>query len=58
MEKNAEGRTAMTRVVLKPQIQWSGEKTPTEADLASVHEQAHHECFIANSVKTVVTVEA
>lgn len=58
MEKNAEGRTAMTRVVLKPQLQFAGEKIPTPAELAEMHELAHHECYIANSVRTVVTIES
>lgn len=58
MGKNDEGRTAMTRVVLKPKIQFSGEKLPTEDELKALHDQAHHECFIANSVRTVVTVES
>ena len=58
MGKNDEGRTAMLRVVLSPQIQFSGEKSPTAAELTAMHDQAHHECYIANSVKTVVTVEA
>jgi len=58
MAKNDEGRTAMTRVVLKPQIQFSGGTMPTTADLKEMHDQAHHECYIANSVRTVVTVEA
>jgi organic hydroperoxide reductase OsmC/OhrA len=57
LEKNEEGRTAMTRVVLKPQIQFSGGKIPTETDLKEIHELAHHECYIANSVRTAVTVE-
>ena len=58
MGKNEEGRTAMTSVVLKPQIQFSGGKMPTTTELKEMHDQAHHECYIANSVRTVVTVEA
>src|SRR5437016_8425181 len=46
MEKNAEGRTAMTRVVLKPQIQFSSGTMPTTADLKEMHDQAHRECYI------------
>jgi organic hydroperoxide reductase OsmC/OhrA len=57
MGKNAEGRTAMTRVVLRPSIVFSG-PAPDAAALAEIHERAHHECFIANSVTTVVTVES
>ena len=57
MAKNDEGRTAMTRIVLKPHIQFSGEKLPTEPELKALHDQAHHECFIANSVRTAVTID-
>jgi organic hydroperoxide reductase OsmC/OhrA len=57
MEKNQEGSQWMARVVLRPDIQFSGATAPDAAKLAAMHEQAHHACFIANSVKTVVTVE-
>lgn len=56
MEKNAEGRLAITRVELRPNITWSGDRKPTPEELAKVHHAAHENCFIANSVKTIVTV--
>jgi organic hydroperoxide reductase OsmC/OhrA len=56
LEKNAEGRHAMTRVTLKPAVMFSGTR-PTPAQLARLHEQTHERCFIANSVKTEVIVE-
>lgn len=56
MEKNAEGRLAVTRVTLRPEIAYAGKRpTPEEAD--HLHHRAHEECFIANSVKTEVVVE-
>lgn len=55
--KNAEGREAMLRVVLRPRIVFSGEKTPTAGELDRLHEESHHRCFIANSVLTEVRVE-
>ena len=57
MEKNAEGRLAMTVVTLKPQVHFSGERLPTRAQIDQMHHQAHEECFIANSVKTDVRCE-
>jgi len=57
MEKNAEGRTAMTRVTLRPAIRFSGDKMPAREDLDALHHAAHERCFIANSVKTEVVVE-
>ncbi len=55
MAEIAPGRLAITRVVLHPQIEWSG-AAPDPAALAHMHHQAHEACFIANSVKTEVTV--
>ncbi len=56
MEKNADGKLAVTRVELRPRIRFSGEKQPTAEELAHLHELSHRECFIANSVKTEVSV--
>ena len=57
MEKNEEGRLAMTRVVLRPRVTFATEATPAAAQLRELHDRAHHECYIANSVRTVVTIE-
>jgi organic hydroperoxide reductase OsmC/OhrA len=57
MEKNAEGRLAITRVTLSQRLKFSGEKQPTEQELQEMNHAAHEQCFIANSVKTEVTVE-
>ncbi len=54
MEKDAEGKIAITKVILKPEIIFSGEKQPTRKQLEKMHHQAHENCFIANSVKTEV----
>ena len=56
MEKNAEGKLAVTKVELHPKIKWSGEKEPTAEELDKMHHLAHEQCFIASSVKTEVTV--
>jgi organic hydroperoxide reductase OsmC/OhrA len=55
MEDIAPGRQAVTKVVLHPQIEWTGE-TPDKAKLDQMHHEAHEVCFIANSVKTDVSV--
>ncbi len=57
LEKNEDGKMAVTRVVLRPKITFSGEKIPSADDVAGIHDKAHAGCFIANSVKTTVTVE-
>jgi organic hydroperoxide reductase OsmC/OhrA len=58
LEKNAEGRLAVTRVTLKPHIVWSAGVTVTPELLAKLHHDAHENCFVANSVKTQVSVES
>ena len=58
LEKNAGGKFAVTRVELHPKIVFGGAKQPTAADLDALHEKAHKECFIANSVTTEVKVVA
>jgi len=57
MEKDAEGRTAMTRVVLRPCASWSGARIPDRQQIEKMHHRAHQQCFIANSVKTEVVTE-
>lgn len=54
--RNDAGRAAMTRVVLRPVIAFGGERQPTADEIRHMHDEAHHECFIANSVKTEVVV--
>jgi organic hydroperoxide reductase OsmC/OhrA len=56
MEKNADGKMAITRVELRPKITWSGDRSPSAEELEKMHHAAHENCFIANSVKTSVTV--
>ena len=59
MEKNAEGRMAMTTVTLRPQVVFAADPAPPGADVFhELHDIAHHECYIANSVKTEIRVEA
>ncbi|MFI4887122.1 MAG: OsmC family protein [Burkholderiales bacterium] len=57
LEPNADGRVSMTRVTLRPRVVFSGERVPSTADIAAMHDEAHHACYIANSVKSVIAVE-
>ena len=57
MEKNADGKMAMTVVTLRPDVVFSGERQPGREALAQLHHDAHEACFIANSVKTEVRCE-
>ena len=57
LEKRADGKMWMSRVTLHPRVEFSGDKRPTDADIADLHHRAHEACFIANSGTTEVTVE-
>jgi organic hydroperoxide reductase OsmC/OhrA len=58
LDKNAQGRLAITRITLKPQIVFSGAEQPTPEVLDALHHAAHDECYIANSVNCAIVVEA
>jgi organic hydroperoxide reductase OsmC/OhrA len=57
LAKSELGALAITKVTLRPTITFGGEKQPSDEELRALHDQSHHECFIANSVKTEVLVE-
>lgn len=54
--KNEANKMWVSAVTLNPNIAFSGEKMPSPEDLERLHHAAHENCFIANSVKTAVTV--
>lgn len=57
LEKRPDGKTAMTRVTLRPEATYSGDVFPDPAQLEALHHRAHEMCFIANSVLTEIVVE-
>ena len=57
MSRNAAGKLAMTRVTLRPDVAFAGERLPTREEIVAMHHAAHDECFIANSVTTEVVCE-
>lgn len=52
-----DGRQWMSTILLDPTIAWIGEKLPTASELSQMHDKAHHMCYIANSLKTEVSVK-
>jgi len=58
LAKDSAGNLAITKVTLRPEVRFSGKTLPTTEELRQLHDQAHHACFIANSVKTEVVVES
>lgn len=53
-----DGRRAtwLTHVTLRPEVRFSG-SAPSPAELDELHHQSHERCFIANSVRSEITVE-
>jgi organic hydroperoxide reductase OsmC/OhrA len=56
MAKDELGRTAITRIVLSPRIDFAG-PAPDAPALERLHHEAHERCFIANSLKSEIVVE-
>lgn len=57
MTKNERGVAWVSTVVLHPRVEYGGRRpTPEEED--RLHHGAHDACFIANSVKTEITIAA
>ncbi len=55
LSKNEQGRLAVTRVELYPDVTFAN-GPPTAKELEWLHERSHEECFIANSVTTEIVV--
>ena len=54
--KNAEGRVAIVLCELHPIVEFSGEQQPDQDALQKLHDSAHRNCFIANSLSTEVRI--
>jgi organic hydroperoxide reductase OsmC/OhrA len=57
MDKNADGKKAMTLITLRPAIVFEGERQPSRAEIDAIHHDAHQQCYIANSIKADVVIE-
>lgn len=56
LDKDDQGRMAMTKVVLRPKCTYAGDP-PEPALVEKMHHKAHELCFIANSVTSEVVTE-
>lgn len=54
--KDEDGKLAMTKVTLKPRVVFDNTITPSPEQVDELHHLAHEKCFIANSVKTKITI--
>lgn len=57
LAKDDRGRDAMTRVLLKPRVTFSGTSIPSADAFVDLHHRAHEACFIASSVRSEVVCE-
>lgn len=57
LAKNSEGKMSVTEVTLHPEITFPADQTPDTPLLRQLFEKAHANCFITNSVKTIVHVK-
>ena len=56
MEKDARGRYSITRIRLRPAIEFEG-VPPSDEELDRLHHDAHEHCYIANSIRSEISVE-
>lgn len=56
MGKDERGRIAVTRIALRPEIDFAGQ-APDPGLLDRLHHEAHEKCFIANSLRTEIAIE-
>ena len=56
MSADEGGRKSITRIVLHPKVRFSGPRAPDAAGVERMHHEAHEQCYIANSLRSEITV--
>jgi organic hydroperoxide reductase OsmC/OhrA len=56
--RDERGKTSITSVALRPAVVFSGDNRPDAAAIDALHHRAHEACYIANSIRADVTIEA
>jgi organic hydroperoxide reductase OsmC/OhrA len=57
MIKGEDGKEWISKISLRPSIEWAGDVLPTSQEIAEMHHNAHEQCYIANSIKADVIVK-
>jgi organic hydroperoxide reductase OsmC/OhrA len=57
LARDATGKEWISTVTLSPEVRYGEGTSPSAAEEKALHHAAHEACFIANSVKTEVTVK-
>ena len=55
MTSDSDGQCWISEISLAPRIIWVG-PAPNRAKVEQLHAEAHQKCFIANSVKTAISI--
>jgi organic hydroperoxide reductase OsmC/OhrA len=55
--KNDQGKTMVSRLVLRPKVSFGGERSPDADTVLELHRKAKENCFIGNSLSTAVVLE-
>ena len=56
MSSLEDGRQWISRIELDPRIEWIGD-APDGEKLRALHHEAHRQCYIANSIKSEISVK-
>jgi organic hydroperoxide reductase OsmC/OhrA len=56
LNRDADGCQFMARIELRPDIAFSGERLPTPVEIEALHHKAHEACYVANSLRTEISV--
>jgi organic hydroperoxide reductase OsmC/OhrA len=56
LTKNDKGVPWVSAITLHPRIVYGADKQPTPQEEQHLHHGAHEQCYVANSIKTAVTV--
>ena len=57
MGRDERNRVVMREVLLRPQVDFSGDRLPSREQVEQLHHDAHAHCFLANSVRCDVRCE-
>lgn len=56
MTQNEQKKFWISKIELNPKIEFAPGKAPSTDELKQLHDKAHHECFIANTLKSEFVV--
>lgn len=57
LEKDETGKLSVTRLTLRPKVTFGVPPDDERNVIKAIHQQAHASCFLANSVKTQITIQ-